>query len=141
MSLHLTTLACLFYNFCTKTHLIFQKRAIFQLFYDGYSEFLKISTVNFTVTHSVFVHKLLYIILCTGYIICFHFTKHNLAFCNFSIIFFRSNILFVENFGTSLSEKSTISTKLSTMFFDLPAISYLSNLQNKLSLLSEYSEN
>ena len=110
------------YNFCTKTLLIFKKGAIFQLFYDEYL-------------------KLLYIILCTGYIIYFLITKHNLAFCNFSTNFFRSNILFVENFGTSLSEKSTISTKLSTMFFDLPAISYLSNLQNKLSLLSEYSEN
>lgn len=131
----------LIYIFCTKTLLIFEKTAIFHLFYDGYSEFLKISTVNFTVTHSVFVHKLLYIILCIGYIMCFRFTKHNLAFCNFSTNFSRSNILFVENFGTSLSEKSTISTKLSTMFFDLPAISHLSNLQNKLSLLSEYSEN
>ncbi len=141
MPLFSTISTATLYNFCTKTLLIFKKEAIFQLFYDGCSEFLKISPVNFTITHSVFVHKLLYIILCTGYIICFHFTKHNLAFCNFSIIFFRSNILFVENFGTSLSEKSTISTKLSTMFFDLPAISYLSNLQKKLSLLSEYSEN
>ena len=122
MPLYLTTIVRVFYNFCTKILLIFQKGAIFQLFYDGYSEFLKISTVNFTITHSVFVHKLLYIILCIGYIMCFRFTKHNLAFCNFSTNFSRSNILFVENFGTSLSEKSTISTKLSTYIFNFPAL-------------------
>jgi len=122
MPLFSTINVAILYNFCTKTLLIFKKEAIFQLFYDEYL-------------------KILYIILCIGYIIYFLITKHNLAFCNFSIIFFRSNILFVENFGTSLSEKSTISTKLSTMFFDLPAISYLSNLQNKLSLLSDYNKN